>query len=229
MRVTMSVKYVIRRGSTYYFKFNIPKDCRNSFEGKSEIQKSLKTNDIELAGDQAEKLGRMWQEKINAARALQKEDASDPKPPSVNIETIAEEFRKQTAPYIQLSIHSNQIKSKSDLRQILHVSLENSIETYQKCILIGTFTDQELANLVNPFAEGNQLAWDACAQFEPQALLEDDILARVARRIVPIILEGLLSVKTALEQELYPHHAMVPTRARGGHPSSRHGAPTARR
>jgi hypothetical protein len=71
MILVMKVKYVIRRGSTYYFKFNIPKDCRSSFEGKSEIQKSLKTDDIELAKAQAEKQGRMWKEKINAARDTQ--------------------------------------------------------------------------------------------------------------------------------------------------------------
>ena len=203
MRLIMQVKYVIKRGSIYYFKFNIPRDCRDCFQGRTEIQKSLKTDDILDAKEQAEKLGKIWAGKIARARTKNKSIDSSSTPSMHDIDSIAEEFRVRIAPYIQKHIDSCLSKPNAEIRKTLNISLENSIGAYQKCILAGTYTDQELINLINPFAEKDQFALDACTEAEPRGVIEDDVLTGVARRIVPIILDGLLELKEKIEQELY--------------------------
>ncbi len=98
----------------------------------------------------------------------------------------------------------------AEMRKTLHISVENSIDAYKKCIAARTYTDQELINLINPFAKSDEFVLHSCTEFEPRGLLEDDVLVSVARRILPIILDGLFTVKAAIEKELYPERTEYP-------------------
>jgi len=64
---------------------------------------------------------------------------------------------------------------------------------------VGAYTDQELINLINLFAEKDQFALHACTEVEPRGIVEDDILTGISRRITPIILDGLLELTGTLK------------------------------
>jgi integrase len=208
----MKVPHVIRVKDTYHFRYTIPKDCRDHFQGRSVFKKSLKTDDIDEAQKQAEKLAKIWRariEKIRAQKLTKEPEESKP----LNLEAVAEEFKKSIHPYIEKQIHRCLALPNAELRKTLHVSIENSIEAYRRCILKGSYTDQELVNLINPFAETDQFALDTCMVFEPRGILENDVLGGVARKVVPIILDGLLELKTAIEEALHISSAHITSSA----------------
>ncbi|MDF7826851.1 hypothetical protein P4B35_22680 [Pontiellaceae bacterium B12227] len=210
MKLVMKVPYVIKRRNTYYFKFNIPADCRHCQDGRTEIQKSLKTDDIFVAKDKAEKLAQIWKDKIAKIREANESADAPVQVAEIKLDAIAARFKKKIAPYIEKQIHVCLAMPDTELRKTLHISIENSIDAYKKCIAARTYTDQELINLTNPFAKSDQFALHTCTEFEPRGLLEDDVLVSVARRILPIILDGLYTVKAAIEKELYPERAEQP-------------------
>lgn len=208
MNFVMKVPHVIQVKGTYHFRYTIPKDCRDRFKGKSVYKKSLKTDDIDEAKEQAVKLTKIWKAKIENVRAQRlAKEGEESKP--LNLDGVAEEFRETIEPHIDKQIHRCLGLPNAELRKTLHVSIENSIEAYRRCILKGSYTDQELVNLINPFAETDQFALDACMAFEPRGILESDVLSSVARKVVPIILDGLLQLKTAIETELNISSAQI--------------------
>jgi len=204
MNIIMKVPYVTKRKNTYYFKFNIPEDCRHCLDGRSEFKRSLETDDILTAKGKAEKLATIWKDKIAKIRDANNSDDAPVQVAEIKLDTIVEKIRKKSAPYIEKKIHSCLAKPDAEMRKTLYISIENSIDAYQRCITAGTYTDQELINLINPFSKSDEFALHTCTEFEPRGLLEDDVLTSVARRILPIILDGLCTVKAAIEKELYP-------------------------
>lgn len=210
MNFVMKAPYVIKRRNTYYLKFNIPADCRHCLNDRTEIQKSLKTDDIFIAKDKAEKLAKVWKDKIAKIREANEAEDAPVQVAEIKLDAIADRFKKIIAPNIEKQIHACLAMPDAELRKTLHLSIENSIDAYKKCIAARTYTDQELINLINPFAKSDEFALHTCTEFEPRALLEDDILISVARRILPIILDGLYTVKAAIEKELYPDRAQHP-------------------
>jgi hypothetical protein len=188
MNLVMKVPYIIKRQNCYYFKFNIPADCRDRLGGRSEIKKSLETDDILAAKEQSEKLAMIWKGKIAKIRGANTSGEAPVSIGETKLDSLAKKFRKKAAPYIQKQIHSCLAKPDAEMRKTLYISIETSIAAYQRCISRGTYTDQELINLINPFAESDQFALHACTEFEPRGLLEDDVLsALLFGMILPIV------------------------------------------
>jgi hypothetical protein len=210
MNIVMKVPHVIQIKNTYHFRYTIPKDCRKHFSGRSVFKKSLKTGDINEAKEQAEKLSKIWKAKIEKIREQNLlKDSEEAQP--LDLEAIAVEFQESIAPYVEKRIHGCLSLPNAELRKTLHVSIENSIEAYSRCILKGSYTDQELINLINPFAEKDQFALDACMEFEPRGILENDVLCAVARKVVPTILDGLFELKAAIEKALHISSTQITT------------------
>ena len=67
MVVIITMKNVIKRDGTYYFRIIVPKDCQESV-GKTEITQSLKTKDDVKAAVAAADLNRKWKKKFDSLR-----------------------------------------------------------------------------------------------------------------------------------------------------------------
>lgn len=67
MVVIITMKNVIKRDGTYYFRIIVPKDCQESV-GKTEITQSLKTKDDVKAAVAATDLNRKWKKKFDSLR-----------------------------------------------------------------------------------------------------------------------------------------------------------------
>jgi hypothetical protein len=135
MKRIMQIKYVTKRKNSdnYYFKFNIPEDCRDKLDGKPQIWKSLKTKDLAVAEVDATKLGRMWNEKIASIRV-------EALGPSVivthpkKLEEIADHVRSYISPFIERRINNNIGKPKQTLREILYTKIAPGLDAYQNCL-----------------------------------------------------------------------------------------------
>lgn len=68
----MKVKHITRVKDTLHFRYIIPVDCRDYFKGKTAVKKSLNTDDIDTARIKAQKLAKIWKERIAKARELKK-------------------------------------------------------------------------------------------------------------------------------------------------------------
>jgi len=106
MNFVMKVPHVIQKKDTYHFRYSIPADCRESFGGRSEIQKSLKTNEILEAKERSEKLTKIWKDKIAKVRATSVLKETPASSRVLDLNAIAEEFRKSIAPSVCKRIHA---------------------------------------------------------------------------------------------------------------------------
>lgn len=67
MVITITMKSVIKRSETYYFRIGVPTDCRDSV-GKREITQSLQTNEAGKAKPLAKALTADWKQKFKDIR-----------------------------------------------------------------------------------------------------------------------------------------------------------------
>lgn len=143
------------------------------------VSKFLGTTDIVEAEIQATKLGKMWNEKVEGARAQNMPGNIRPSDNVLNLDKITADFRSKTVPSVKQVIDDLLPKPKQELRRLLHVKIQYSIDEYRKCILSDTYTDNELSHLLNPFGNTGELAFDACAAYDPAAAVGSNMLTRV--------------------------------------------------